>query len=68
MITFTILFLLLYANTLIRIRMKCGSWGKEFNPLEHGFYHWMVWLWGTGGLIVGALYTIGYLIQHNIVP
>ena len=68
MITFSILFILMYANTMIRLRIKCGNWGKDFSPMEHGLYHWMVFLLGTVGLIVATLYTIGYLISHNILP
>ena len=68
MITFTTLFTLLYANTMIRLRIKCGNWGKDFNPMRLGLYHWMVYLLGTAGLVIATLYTIGYLVSNNIIP
>lgn len=67
MVTVSTLFILMYVYTLYRLRTDSGSW-EDFDPMNSGIYHWMVFIIGTSSLIITMLIILNYLMSHNIIP
>ena len=67
MITFSILFIILYSYSVYKIRKDSESW-KDFNPYDSNIFVNLIFLFGTGTLILGILALVSYMIKNNIVP
>ena len=55
MITLGTILLLGFIWVLFDIKDKSGSW-KEFNPLEHGMWRWVLFVVGLAEVVVLILY------------
>ena len=67
MITFSILFILLYSYSIYKIRKDSDSW-EYFDPSESNIFVHLMFMFGTGALIIGIGLLVGYMIANNIVP
>ena len=67
MITFSILFILLYSYSVYKIRKDSDSW-EYFDPSDSNLFVHIMFMFGTSALIVGVLALAGYMIKNNIVP
>ena len=67
MITFSILFILLYSYSVYKIRKDSDSW-EYFDPSESNIFVHLMFVFGTGALIVGIALLVIYMIVNNIVP
>ena len=67
MITFSILFILLYSYSIYKIRKDSDSW-EYFDPSESNIFVHLMFVFGTGALIVGIGLLVFYMIANNIVP
>ena len=67
MITFSILFILLYSYSVYKIRKDSDSW-EYFDPSESNIFVHLMFVFGTGVLIIGISALVGYMIANNIVP
>ena len=67
MITFSILFIILYSYSVYKIRKDSDSW-EYFDPSESNIFVHLMFVFGTGVLIVGISALVGYMIVNNIVP
>ena len=67
MITFSILFILLYSYSVYKIRKDSDSW-EYFDPSESNIFVHLMFVFGTGALIVGISALVVYMIVNNIVP
>jgi hypothetical protein len=67
MITFSILFILLYSYSVYKIRKDSDSW-EYFDPSDSNLFVYLMFTFGTGALIIGIASLVGYMIANNIVP
>ena len=67
MITFSILFIILYSYSVYKIRKDSDSW-EYFDPSESNIFVHLMFVFGTGALIVGISALVVYMIVNNIVP
>ena len=67
MITFSTLFILLYSYSVYKIRKDSDSW-EYFDPNESNIFVRLMFMFGTGVLIIGILALVSYMIKNNIVP
>ena len=67
MITFSTLFILLYSYSVYKIRKDSESW-EHFDPYDSNIFVNLIFLLGTGVLIIGVSTLVGYMIANNIVP
>jgi hypothetical protein len=67
MITFSILFILLYSYSIYKIRKDSESW-KDFDPTDSNLFVHIMFIFGTSALFVGVSFLVGYMIVNNIVP
>ena len=67
MITFSILFILLYSYSVYKIRKDSDSW-KYFDPIDSNLFVHIMFIFGTSALFVGVSFLVGYMIANNIVP
>ena len=67
MITFSILFILLYSYSIYKIRKDSESW-KDFDPYDSNLFVNLIFMFGTGVLIIGVLALVDYMVTNNIVP
>jgi hypothetical protein len=67
MITFSILFIILYSYSVYKIRKDSDSW-EYFDPSESNIFVHLMFVFGTGALIVGIALLVVYMIANNIVP
>jgi hypothetical protein len=67
MITFSILFILLYSYSIYKIRKDSESW-KDFDPCDSNLFVHIMFMFGTSALFVGVSFLVGYMIANNIVP
>ena len=67
MITFSILFIILYSYSVYKIRKDSDSW-EYFDPSESNIFVHLMFVFGTGALIVGIALLVVYMIVNNIVP
>jgi hypothetical protein len=67
MITFSTLFIILYSYSIYKIRKDSDSW-EYFDPSESNIFVHLIFMFGTGVLIVGISALVGYMIVNNIVP
>jgi hypothetical protein len=67
MITFSILFIILYSYSVYKIRKDSDSW-EYFDPSESNIFVHLMFMFGTGALIIGIGLLVGYMIANNIVP
>ena len=67
MITFSILFIILYSYSVYKIRKDSDSW-EYFDPSESNIFVHLMFVFGTGALIVGIALLVIYMIVNNIVP
>ena len=67
MITFSILFILLYSYSIYKIRKDSESW-KDFDPTYSNLFVHIMFIFGTSALFVGVSFLVGYMIENNIVP
>jgi hypothetical protein len=67
MITFSILFILLYSYSIYKIRKDSESW-KDFDPYDSNIFIHLTFTFGTGVLIIGVLALVDYMVTNNIVP
>jgi len=67
MITLSVLFALIYAYSIYRIRKDSGSW-DEFDPFETNMFVYFVFLLGTIWHCSLLVMLILYIIEHNILP
>jgi hypothetical protein len=68
MITFSILFILLYTYCTYKIREKSGSW-SQFQPFEApNPIVFLIWFVGTILLFIGIVGLIIHLITSGIIP
>ena len=67
MITFSTLFIILYSYSIYKIRKDSDSW-EYFDPSESNIFVHLMFVFGTGALIVGISALVGYMIVNNIVP
>ena len=67
MITFSILFIILYSYSVYKIRKDSDSW-EYFDPSESNIFVHTMFVFGTGALIVGIALLVVYMIVNNIVP
>ena len=67
MITFSILFIILYSYSVYKIRKDSDSW-EYFDPCDSNIFVHLMFMFGTGALIVGISALVGYMIVNNIVP
>ena len=67
MITFSILFIILYSYSVYKIRKDSDSW-EYFDPSESNIFVHLMFVFGTGALIVGIVLLVVYMIVNNIVP
>jgi hypothetical protein len=67
MITFSILFILLYSYSIYKIRKDSESW-KDFDPTDSNLFVQIMFIFGTSALFVGVSFLVGYMIVNNIVP
>jgi hypothetical protein len=67
MITFSILFILLYSYSIYKIRKDSESW-KDFDPTDSNLFVHIIFIFGTGVLIIGVLALVDYMVTNNIVP
>ena len=67
MITFSILFILLYSYSIYKIRKDSESW-KDFDPSDSNLFVHLIFMFGTGVLIIGVLALVDYMVTNNIVP
>lgn len=67
MITLSVLFALIYAYSIYRIRKDSGSW-DEFNPFETNLFVYFMFFLGTMWHLFLLIVLILYVIKHNILP
>ena len=67
MITFSILFILLYSYSIYKIRKDSESW-EYFDPTDSNLFVHIMFIFGTSALFVGVSFLVGYMIANNIVP
>ena len=67
MITFSTLFIILYSYSVYKIRKDSDSW-EYFDPSESNIFVHLMFVFGTGALIVGIALLVVYMIVNNIVP
>ena len=67
MITFSILFILLYSYIIYKIRKDSESW-KDFDPTDSNLFVHIMFIFGTSALFVGVSFLVGYMIANNIIP
>ena len=67
MITFSTLFIILYSYSVYKIRKDSDSW-EYFDPSESNIFVHLMFVFGTGALIVGISALVVYMIVNNIVP
>ena len=67
MITFSTLFIILYSYSIYKIRKDSDSW-EYFDPSESNIFVHIMFMFGTGALIIGISTLVGYMIVNNIVP
>ena len=67
MITFSILFILLYSYSVYKIRKDSESW-EDFDPTDSNLFVHIMFIFGTSALFVGVSFLVGYMIANNIVP
>jgi len=67
MITLSVLFALMYAYSIYRIRKDSGSW-DNFNPFETNLFVFFIFFLGTIWHLLLLIWLILYLIEHNILP
>ena len=67
MITFSTLFIILYSYSVYKIRKDSDSW-EYFDPSESNIFVHLMFMFGTGALIIGIGLLVGYMIANNIVP
>ena len=67
MITFSTLFIILYSYSIYKIRKDSDSW-EYFDPSESNIFVHLMFVFGTGVLIIGISALVGYMIANNIVP
>jgi len=67
MITFSILFILLYSYSIYKIRKDSESW-EHFDPTDSNLFVNIMFIFGTSALFVGVSFLVNYMIANNIVP
>jgi hypothetical protein len=67
MITFSTIFILLYSYSIYKIRKDSESW-KDFDPSDSNLFVHLIFMFGTGVLIIGVLALVDYMVTNNIVP
>jgi len=67
MITFSILFILLYSYSICKIRKESKSW-KDFDSYDSNLFVHLIFIFGTAALIIVVLSFGSYMVINNIVP
>jgi hypothetical protein len=67
MITLTIIFILLYAYSIYKIKQESGSW-ENFVRYDTNLFSNVVFIFGTSILITVVIVGLSYLITNGLIP